>query len=229
MDEDFFSVLKPYFENFTPVIAPKIPQTDYLAIDLSVNNRTLNQLNLDNSIEIERYINGLLTSNNKKIAYGGYLEKRLLYKRSKLFSDGVDTKKLRNIHLGIDFWFKKGTAVVCPFDGEVHSYKNNTKYGDYGPTIILKHTINNYKWYTLYGHLSKKSLEKINIGDKIKKGDVFGFLGNREENGNYAPHLHFQIIKSLAGKMGDYPGVCSEIDKAFYTKNCLNPVPLLFT
>jgi len=52
-------------------------------------------------------------------------------------------------------------------------------------------------------------------------------LGNESENGNWPPHLHFQIINDIEGKFGDYPGVCSfkEIDK--YSANCINPKYIL--
>ena len=46
-------------------------------------------------------------------------------------------------------------------------------------------------------------------------------------NGDYAPHLHFQIIKDVQDFVGDYPGVCSKMDLEFYKKNCLDPELLL--
>ena len=48
-------------------------------------------------------------------------------------------------------------------------HNNDFKY-DYGPTLILEHKINNFKFYTLYGHLSKKCLKKLKIGQTINKG-----------------------------------------------------------
>jgi len=46
-------------------------------------------------------------------------------------------------------------------------------------------------------------------------------------NGDYAPHLHFQIIIDMEEKTGDYPGVCSENKLEFYKNNCPNPNLLL--
>lgn len=44
--------------------------------------------------------------------------------------------------------------------------------------------------YAVYAHLIPKSI-KVNIGDKVKKGQVIGLLGN---SGNSdGPHLHFQL------------------------------------
>jgi len=82
-------------------------------------------------------------------------------------------------------------------------------------------------FYTLYGHLSIVSIENIKVGDKVLQGEIIGFLGDSSVNGDYAPHLHFQIIRDLEGNFGDYPGVSSEEKKCFYQKNCPNPNLLL--
>lgn len=65
------------------------------------------------------------------------------------------------------------------------------------------------------------------MDDKIVKGDAIAQLGGPQENGNYAPHLHFQIILSIDDKKGDYPGVCSEKELQFYKENCPNPLNYL--
>ena len=159
------------------------------------------------------------------MAYGGYLEERNLYRRSLHFKN--ETIEERNIHIGIDLWTQAGTAVVCPLDGWIHSFKNNDAVGDYGPTIILKHQLENSIFYTLYGHLSLESIQNLKIGTFFKKGEQLARLGDSSENGDYAPHLHFQIIKNIGNYMGDYPGVCSKSDLDFYKENCPNPNLLL--
>ena len=44
-----------------------------------------------------------------------------------------------------------------------------------------------------------------------------------KENGDYPPHLHFQIILDIENFYGDYPGVCSENDLKYYSQNCPDP------
>ena len=44
-----------------------------------------------------------------------------------------------------------------------------------------------------------------------------------EVNGDYPPHLHFQIINDLQGNFGDYLGVCSANELDFYKENCPDP------
>ena len=111
-------------------------------------------------------IHGLLTltntfkSRNKSIAFGGYLEPRSIYNRSNYFNS-KSALETRNIHLGIDLWCAAETPVLAAFDGVVHSFKDNTNHGDYGPTLLLKHCIDNVEFYTLYGHLSRSSIKDL--------------------------------------------------------------------
>jgi murein DD-endopeptidase MepM/ murein hydrolase activator NlpD len=61
----------------------------------------------------------------------------------------------------------------------------------------------------------------------FKKGQQIATLGDASVNGDYSPHLHFQIIKNIGDYFGDYPGVCSKTDLNFYLDNCPNPNLLL--
>jgi murein DD-endopeptidase MepM/ murein hydrolase activator NlpD len=166
-----------------------------------------------------------LAKHNAKVAFGGYFEIRNLYKRSSIFNDS--TVEERNIHIGLDLWIKAGTAVLAAVEGVIHSFNNNVGVGDYGPTIILEHNIDRQKFYTLYGHLSVESLSELRIGTPVAKGQQIATLGNASVNGNYAPHLHFQIIRELLTASGDYPGVCSSKDQDYYLQNCPDPNILL--
>ena len=87
--------------------------------------------------------------------------------------------------------------------------------------------IDNHQFYTLYGHLSLESIQKLYKGQVMKKGEQIGTLGKVSVNGDYAPHLHFQIIKDIQDKEGDYPGVCSISSLSFYLSNCPDPNLLL--
>ncbi len=211
-------------KNFS-VLIDRNNATKFVPIDLSVNNLDLVNASLSTPEGCDSFIKTYLQSNNADVAYGGYLEVRDLYDRSSYFQSSSKNKK-RNIHLGIDFWCKAATSVCTILDGKVHSFKNNTNFGDYGPTIILEHVKDREVFYSLYGHLSIESILNLEIGQTIKKGERIASLGTPDVNGNYAPHLHFQIIKDLQGNVGDYPGVCSKEDLEYYKMNC--PNPLLF-
>ena len=211
-------------EQASLVIDPSIPKSAYVAIDLSVNNADIANLNASSSSEWERFIKRHLQSHQKKIAFGGYLEKRNLYQRSAYFKH---SETERNIHLGIDFWVDAGTSVHAVLDGTVHSFQDNKNHGDYGPTILLQHDIGSETFYSLYGHLSRESLENLSVGAAVKAGEAIATLGEAAVNGDYAPHLHFQLIRDIESKLGDYPGVCSLERRQHFAENCPNPLPLL--
>jgi murein DD-endopeptidase MepM/ murein hydrolase activator NlpD len=203
----------------------KIDPKDLLQIDLSVYNPDLEKADISDEAGLHSFIFGEIAKHGVKGAYGGYGEKRNLYERSEVFNTG--SGQFRNIHLGIDFWFPAGTEVSAILPGRIHSFADNANPGDYGPTLILEHHFGNEHIYSLYGHLSRSSLENIHKGKMISRGEVIGTLGKAEENLGWPPHLHFQLIYDLGGMEGDYPGVCHEAEKASYLENCPNPIRFL--
>ena len=209
----------------TKVIDSSIDISQYIPLDLSVTNQELVDFKPLNASDFEQFISGYLKKNNAEVAFGGYIEGRTLYQRSTIFKN--DSIPERNIHIGLDLWTKVDTSVLAPLDGKVHSFKNNMGMGDYGPTIILEHEVENEIFYTLYGHLSLESLENLSVGTFFSKGQKIGTLGNSVVNGDYAPHVHFQIIKNIESYFGDYPGVCNTNDLNFYIENCPDPNLLL--
>lgn len=211
-----------------PVLGEIYQKDDFVRLDLSVDNENLNHINVSDANELERYIWNYIKTNNAKVAFGGYLEKRGIYNRSSHFNQ-QNSETERNIHLGVDLWIEAESPIYSPLDAEIHSFKNNSNYGDYGPTLILKHKIASIEFYSLYGHLSLASINDKAIGQTIKRGEQIATLGTVEVNGDYAPHLHFQIIKDLQTYKGDYPGVSNIKELDFYKVNCPNPKVLLKT
>lgn len=207
------------------VIDASIDYEDYVPFDLSAQHTDELNLDLTDAEKFEGFVDDFLSKNRAKVAFGGYLEKRNLYKRSTNFND--ENSEERNIHIGLDLWIKAATSVLSALNGKIHSFRNNTFLGDYGPTVILEHEIDGFTFYTLYGHLSLESLEGKSVGQPVKKGEKIAELGKPPVNGDYAPHLHFQIIKDIENKKGDYPGVCSRSELAFYRENCPDPNLLL--
>lgn len=209
-----------------PLVDWRIESKDYISLDLSINNSELKAVNISSSMDLKAFIWNYLKINNAKVAFGGYLEKRGIYQRSTYFNR-QNPEEERNIHLGLDLWVEAETPIFSPLNGTIHSFKNNTNYGDYGPTLILKHQIENYTFYTLNGHLSLDSITSKSIGVEVKQGEQIATLGTSDVNGDYPPHLHFQIIKDIEGFKGDYPGVCNLLNLEFYKQNCPDPNLLL--
>lgn len=211
-------------EDISLIIDPNIGKEMYLPLNLSVDNIAIAGVNASSSADWEIYIGEILKKADKKVAFGGYLEKRNIYQRSTYFKDAANE---RNIHLGIDFWIAAETSVHAFADGVIHSFQDNQNHGDYGPTILLEHTSKGQTFYSLYGHLSRESLSNIAVGQNVGKGEMIAQLGDASVNGDYAPHLHFQLIIDLEGNSGDYPGVCSKDEISKYQRNCPDPLVYL--
>ena len=209
-----------------PVLSASIEYNAYVPLDLSVCNSELQAVNVSSSDDLEVFIWKHMKRNSAKVAYGGYIEKRGIYNRSDYFNQ-QNPETERNIHLGLDLWIEASSPIFAPIDGEVHSFNNNTNHGDYGPTLVLKHEIEGLDFYTLYGHLSLQSIENIKVGGKVVKGQQIASLGTAEVNGDYPPHLHFQIIEDIQEYSGDYPGVSNLLDLEYYKQNCPDPNLLL--
>ena len=157
----------------------------------------------------------------KKYGIGGYLEKRAIYRRSEVFATAEEN--FRNIHLGIDIWTEAGAPVFVPYAGKVHSFQDNAGFGNYGPTILMEHSLVGKKLFSLYGHLFQTDLANLEIGKEFKAGDLLCHVGPFPENGDWPPHLHFQVMWDLGENWGDYPGVAAEKDLDFYRENCPDP------
>lgn len=100
-------------------------------------------------------------------------------------------------HNGVDFGATIGTPVFSAENGEVIAVGNQDNYcyhGAYGKFIVVEHENN---LTTLYAHFS---LQTAKVGDKIKRGDLLGYVGRT----GYAtgPHLHFTVYASQTFRMG---------------------------
>jgi len=95
--------------------------------------------------------------------------------------------KIRKFHYGIDFTAPTGTEIYSTGDGVIESLEANSRDG-YGNYIVINH---GYGFETLYGHMDSFNVKK---GQKVKRGDVIGFVGNTGLS--TAPHLHYEVIRN---------------------------------
>ncbi len=86
-------------------------------------------------------------------------------------------------HNGIDFAARAGSEVLAAGDGIVQSPPG--KLEGYGNVVYIYHG-NGY--YTLYAQLLES---KVKPGQKVKAGDVIGFVG--ATGITIGPHLHYEI------------------------------------
>ena len=219
MNQPLENVLKKNQPNFRPVVNFD-PTTDKLIrFDFTPGNTQLSEIDFTDTKKISTWINHELEGANAKFGIGGYNENRTIYRRSDLF-DGTEP---RSVHLGIDVWGAAGTRVFVPIGGTIHSFAFNDNFGDYGATIIMQHQLDTIVFYTLYGHLSLADIGSLKEGKYISRGELLGHFGEPSENGDWPPHLHFQIIKDMRLNRGDYPGVCTLSESEKYLANCPDP------
>src|SRR5262249_5988776 len=81
------------------------------------------------------------------------------------------------------------------------------------------------EFFTLYGHLTTQTLDKLKVGQRVSRGQGFARVGTPEENGGWAPHAHVQIILDLLDLGADFPGVAYASQRAVWTG--LSPDPNL--
>jgi len=210
-----------------PVISANLGEGNCVVLDLSVGSTFLGA---DPSRFAEPVatagLQSILRAANVTVAIGCYNEPRPFYS-SQLFSSGENpTNERRTIHLGLDLFTASGTPIAAPFSATVHAFADNRSALDYGPVVILKHeTTDGLAFFTLYGHLSRKSLESLHVGDPIARGQSFASIGEASENGGWPPHLHFQLILDLLDLSTDFQGVAYPFQRDVFTS--LSPDPNL--
>ncbi|HYB54422.1 MAG TPA: aminotransferase class III-fold pyridoxal phosphate-dependent enzyme, partial [Thermoanaerobaculia bacterium] len=159
-------------------------------------------------------------------AIGRYDEARLVYQSDAFRGPEAEHPEWRTVHLAVDIFLPPGSPVFSPLPGRVHSLRDNSARLDYGPTVIVEHAPEGVPaFFTLYGHLTPESLASLSAGMPVAKGQVVGRIGAPPRNGDWPPHLHFQIVTDLLGREGDFPGVAPASQRAVWLS--LSPDPSL--
>ncbi|MGQ9619518.1 MAG: M23 family metallopeptidase [Bacteroidales bacterium] len=91
--------------------------------------------------------------------------------------------KIVRFHYGMDFTAPVGTEIYATGDAAVEKIVSSRR--GYGNHIILNH---GFGYKTLYAHLDRFNVRQ---GQKVKRGDVIGFVGN--SGLSIAPHLHYEV------------------------------------
>ena len=213
-------------ETFHPIVEANFEKDAFSWLDLSVGSLALgNNSHYDDSYNFNETIRRLTADG---IGVGGYLETRPFYTTDNYIVPGNEGPKWRTVHLGLDIWMAAGTPVYAPISGVVHSVSNNAGERNYGPTVILKHEPKSgFHFYTLYGHLSVECLTSLKKGMSVKSGEQIAAIGPPPENGNWPPHLHFQVLLDMLSNTGDFPGVSFPDEKEVWASICPDPNLLL--
>lgn len=195
------------------VVMPPLKEVKKIWLDWSSDNPEIPR-------ETAQIFN-LMNESGAQLAIGHYCENRLVY-QGEAFS--IDSPARRSVHLGVDLFAPAGTAVFAALDGVVEYFNDNNVYLDYGPVIILRHqTDTGIPFFTLYGHLSRPSLENLYLGKKISAGDLIATMGEEHENVGWPPHTHFQLLTDLCGMGLDIYGVAPLLELPVWRSISPNP------
>lgn len=174
---------------------------------------------------LTRTIFRVLEEQGRDVGVGRYGEARPLY-TGPAFGAGHPSEERRTIHLGIDLFLPAGTALFAPLDGVVELVADNDAPQDYGPLLVLRHqTDAGEPFFTLYGHLDPSLLGQREPGQRVRRGEPIARIGAPPRNGDWPPHVHFQLVLDLLGLDADFPGVARPSERAIWQG--LSPDPNL--
>ncbi|MEX1246409.1 MAG: aminotransferase class III-fold pyridoxal phosphate-dependent enzyme [Thermoanaerobaculia bacterium] len=171
---------------------------------------------------------GALEARGADTGVGRYDEARLLYMSDASAGADGEHPERRTVHLAIDLFQAAGSAVTAPLSGKVGSVRDNAARLDYGPTVILDHAPEGAPPFsTLYGHLARESVADLAPGMPVARGQRIGAIGPPPENGDWPPHVHFQILADTLDAGGDFPGVGAASERATWLSLCPDPNRIL--
>jgi len=194
-------------QDVSPVMDVPVDESATAVLDLSVGSPLLAGSDAADTPGFTRGIWAEMGRRGATLAVGRYREPRGFYLTDAFAGRASEIPERRTVHMGIDLFDEPGAVVRAPLDAVVKSVRDNASRLDYGPTVILEHDTPDGPFWTLYGHLERASVATLVEGARVKAGDPFARVGPYPENGDWPPHLHFQIVTDLLGHEGDFPGV----------------------
>jgi hypothetical protein len=199
--------------------SPRVIELDFSSRATRMGAHDLAEAGASEAIDL------LLSEFGACAALGRYGEDRDCY-RGEQYLGGAQA---RSVHLGTDIFVPASTPVHTPFDATVAVVALNDQHLDYGPTVILSHSLPDAPrvFHTLFGHLSLDTLAGLTPGQPLAAGEVFARIGDEQENGHWPPHLHVQVILDLLGETSNFIGVCAPSELPFWRQVCPDPSPLL--
>lgn len=93
--------------------------------------------------------------------------------------------KTVKLHAGMDFSGAIGTPIYATGNGKVVYAEIHQGYGK---CVLIDH---GFKLQTLYGHMSAYN---VKAGQKVKRGDIIGYIGNTGMS--TGPHIHYEVKRN---------------------------------
>ncbi len=212
-------------KGFHSLVKFDLSNDSVLILDTSVSSPSVDFSSDYDPVIVTRDLFRAIGDADARAGIGRYNEYRLIYNSD----DFIDfSGNRRTLHLGIDVFQPAGSPVFAPLAGSVFSLANNDAPLDYGGTIILQHEIPDREdgqilFYTLYGHLAPESFSNLAVGSEISPGQQIATMGDIHQNGNWPPHVHFEIITNILGETSTFVGVGTHAHRNVWLSLCPNP------
>ncbi len=204
--------IQPVFKNLSG---------DPLVVDMSVGSILFDTLDGRDQTEFQKVLDKMMAGRHTW-GVASYLENRA----SLLAGCPQMVDEQRFFHLGLDVIVPLDTPLHAPLDAVVRKSGYEEGDGNYGAYVLLMHESPHFEtFYSFYGHLSKGKLPSQ--GARVKAGEIFAFIGNFHENGNWFYHTHFQILTQAGYDRGYLSkGYCAARDLTVMDGLCPSPLPL---
>lgn len=206
-------------QTFAPILNEPFTQDNCIVLDFNMGTQLLGHVrDFANPVDFTRRVD---QATGDKIGIGRYNEARPIYTHD-MFT--IDHHERRAVHTAVDICQPAETPIYAPLAGTVYSVYENVGEQDYGPTVILEHQPQtDVTFYTLYGHLHEDVLVELHVGQSVEQGQQLAKIGNYPRNGNWFPHLHFQIIVDMLDNQHEFPGVVSSRHRQVWLDISPNP------
>ncbi len=219
--------LAAWLRGRSPAPVMDVPPGATVVLDLSVGSPLLTGRDTDETEAFTRRVWDAMAGAGATVGIGRYREPRGFYLTDIFAGRASEMPERRTVHMGIDVFTPPGAEVRSPLDAVVRSVHDNAGRLDYGPTVILEHQAPDGPFWTLYGHLERASVVGLAVGASVGAGQSVGRVGPVPENGDWPPHLHFQIIGDLLDQPHDFPGVAAPREVDVWASLCPDPNVLL--
>ena len=210
-------------QELIPVMEQPTDEGAIGVLDLSVGSPDLTGRDTDDTDDFTVRVFARMREQGITLGIGRFLEPRAFYLTDTFAGREGDPRERRTIHLGIDLFEQPGALVRAPLAGRVKSVRDNDTRLDYGPTVILEHEGPAGPFWTLYGHLQRASVANLDPGDPVEAGQTIARVGPYPENGDWPPHLHFQIMTDLLDFEGEFPGVALPRERSVWASFSPDP------
>lgn len=204
-------------------IHPLFPELEGppLVVDLSAGSPLFDEVDIHDQQAFQGWLDRQMKG---RFTWGlaGYLEDR----RAVLAKYPQMQEEQRFFHLGLDIIVDRDTPLHAPLDAVVQESGYEAGNGNYGGNVLLRHDSPDFEtFYSIYGHLRKDRLPEP--GTLFRTGEMFAWIGDFHENGNWFYHTHLQVL-TQKGYDGGWvsKGYCAAKDLAVIDSICPSPLSL---